>query len=54
MSSKNRDTQPQNFALVRRVALNLLAKDKSVKRGIKIKRYKAALEEDYLLRILNT
>lgn len=44
----------ENFALVRRVALNLLAKDKSVKRGIKTKRYKAALEEDYLLRILNT
>lgn len=43
----------ENFALVRRVALGLLQQDKTVKRGIKRKRLKAALNEDYLLKILN-
>lgn len=43
----------ENFALVRRVALGLLQQDKADKRGIKRKRLKAALNEDYLLKVLN-
>jgi predicted transposase YbfD/YdcC len=43
----------ENLALIRRVALNLLAQDKSVKRGVKTKRLKAALDDRYLLKILN-
>jgi predicted transposase YbfD/YdcC len=44
----------ENLALVRRAALNLLQKDKTIKLGIKAKRLKAALNERYLLQILNT
>jgi predicted transposase YbfD/YdcC len=43
----------ENLALVRRVALGLLQQDKTDKRGIKRKRLKAALNEDYLLKILS-
>jgi predicted transposase YbfD/YdcC len=44
----------ENFALVRRIALNLLQQDKTLKRGVKTKRLKAALDERYLLKVLNT
>jgi predicted transposase YbfD/YdcC len=43
---------PENLAVLRRLALNLLAQDTSVKRGIKTKRLKAALDDRYLLQIL--
>lgn len=43
---------PENLALIRRIALNLLAQDKTVKRGIKTKRLKAVLDDAYLLKIL--
>jgi predicted transposase YbfD/YdcC len=43
----------ENLALVRRLALNLLQQEKSLKRGVKTKRLKAALDETYLLKILN-
>jgi predicted transposase YbfD/YdcC len=44
----------ENFALVRRIALNQLQQEKTLKRGVKTKRLKAALDEGYLLKILNT
>lgn len=44
----------ENFALVRRIALNLLQREKTLKRGIQTKRFKAALNERYLLKIINT
>lgn len=43
----------ENMALIRRAALNLLQQDKTTKRGVKTKRFKAALDEGYLLKILN-
>jgi predicted transposase YbfD/YdcC len=43
----------ENFALIRRVALGLLQKENTYKRGIKTKRLKAALNESYLLKIIN-
>lgn len=43
---------PENLSLIRRIALNLLAQDKTVKRGIHTKRLKAALDDRYLLKIL--
>ncbi len=42
----------QNLALVRKIALNMLSREKSCKRGMKVKRFKAALDLEYLLKIL--
>lgn len=42
----------ENVSRIRRLALNLLRQDKSTKVGIKAKRLKACLEEDYLLKLL--
>lgn len=41
-----------NFALLRRLVNNLLQHERSVKRGIKAKRLKAALNANYLLKVL--
>ena len=43
---------PENFALLRRLALNLLNREKSFKGSIKMKRYRAAMDNNYLLKIL--
>ena len=42
----------ENLSRIRRLALNLLRRDKSCKVGAKGKRLRAALEKDYLLQIL--
>jgi len=42
----------QNFSLLRRLALNLLRHDQSIKAGIKAKRRRTGWDEAYLLRIL--
>ena len=42
----------ENMAVVRRIALNLLKHDTSVKLGVLNKRLKAGWDEDYLLKIL--
>jgi predicted transposase YbfD/YdcC len=44
----------QNLALIRRVALNLLQQEKTLKRGVKPKRLKAALDDRSLLKIFMT
>jgi predicted transposase YbfD/YdcC len=44
----------ENLARLRKIANNLLQHDKSVKRGVKTKRFKAALDHRYLLKILKT
>jgi len=43
---------PENLAVVRHIALNLLSQDTSLKLGIKNKRLQAGWDEDYLLRVL--
>ncbi len=43
---------PENFAMLRHVALNLLRQDKSSKRGIKGKQLKAALNVKYREKVL--
>lgn len=43
-----------NMGLLRRLALNLLKQDKSSKAGIKRKRFKAGLDDDYLFSVLAT
>lgn len=42
----------QNFSRLRRIALNLLQRETTNRRGIKIKRQRAGWDHDYLLRVL--
>ena len=39
---------PQNFAVLRRMALNLLKRETTMKKGVKQKRLKAGWDDDYL------
>jgi len=43
----------ENLSRIRRLALNLLRRDKTCRAGIKGKRLQACLKEDYLIRILS-
>lgn len=43
---------PENFAVLRHIALNLLKQDTRCKRGIKTKRLKAGWDNDYLAHLL--
>ncbi len=47
-----KDHAPENLALIRHVALNLLRQDSSTKAGIKARRLKAGWDNDYLLELL--
>ncbi|MEM1256871.1 MAG: ISAs1 family transposase [Cyanobacteria bacterium P01_H01_bin.21] len=47
-----KDHAPENLALIRHIALNLLRQDISTKAGTKAKRLKAGWDNDYLLGIL--
>ena len=44
---------PQNLAVIRQIALNLLKKEKSAKGGIQAKRLQAAWDNNYLLKVLS-
>jgi predicted transposase YbfD/YdcC len=47
-----KDNGPENFAILRHVALNLLKQEKTCKRSIKGKRLLAAWNDEYLLKVL--
>src|SRR3954451_9929255 len=47
-----KENAPENFGLLRRLALCLLKKETTSKRGIKGKRMKASWDDGYLLRVL--
>jgi len=49
-----RDHAAENFAVLRHLALSLLRQEATCTHGIKVKRLKAALDEDYLTRVLLT
>jgi hypothetical protein len=42
----------KNFALMNKIALNLLENEKSIKLGVKNKRLKAGWDNDYMLKVL--
>ena len=47
-----RESAAQNMALLRHLALNILSKDSSSKRGIAARRKKAAWDQTYLIKLL--
>lgn len=47
-----KDNSPENFALLRRLAVNLLKQETTFKGSFKMKRYKAAMDNNYLVKIL--
>ena len=48
-----KDNAPQNFAVLRHIAANLLQQDKSSKTGVKNKRLKAGWDNNYLASLLS-
>ncbi len=48
-----KDNAPQNFAVLRHIAGNLLQQDKSVKTGVKNKRLRAGWDNKYLANLLS-
>ena len=47
-----KDHSPENFALLRRLAVNLLKQEKGFKGSLKMKRYLAGMDNNYLVKIL--
>jgi len=52
-SRVRRDHAPENFAILRRLALSLLKQEKSTRLGVHAKRLKAAWDTDYLLKVMS-
>lgn len=49
-----KDNAPENFAVMRRLAVNLLGREKSHKRGVRNKQFLAAMDNEYLTKVLAT
>ncbi len=47
-----KDNAPENFAVMRRLAVNLLGREKSNKRGVRNKQFLAAMDNEYLAKVL--
>ena len=49
-----KDHSPEDFALLRRLAVNLLKQEKGFKGSLKMKRYLAGMDNNYLVQILDS
>ncbi|MCL4500736.1 MAG: ISAs1 family transposase, partial [Deltaproteobacteria bacterium] len=49
-----KDHGPENLAILRHLATNMLKRENSLKGGIQTKRLKAAWDHAYLLKVLTT
>ena len=47
-----RGKAPENFAVLRHIALNLIKKETSLKKSIKSKRLRSGWDNDYLMKVL--
>jgi predicted transposase YbfD/YdcC len=47
-----KDNAPENFAVMRRLAVNLLGREKTHKGGVKNKQFLAAMDNEYLIKVL--
>ena len=52
-SRVRKDNAPENLAVIRHIALNLLKQEKSLKVGINAKRKRAGWDKDYLMKVLS-
>jgi len=52
-SRMRKDHSPENFAVLRHMALNLLKHERTAKCGTKAKRLKAACDREYLIKVLS-
>jgi predicted transposase YbfD/YdcC len=52
-SRVRRDNAPENLGVFRHVAMNALRKEKTCKKGVKAKRFKATLQSDYAQKVLS-
>ena len=49
-----KDHAPDNFAVLRHIALNMIKRETSLKKSIKSKRLRAGWDNDYLLKVLDS
>ncbi len=53
-SRARKDNAPENLAIIRQIALNLINQEKTLKKSVKSKRNKAGWDDNYLLKVLRS